>query len=197
MQIKQVFGVILTVFIFAIFLCGCIETDSSNSGVDASRFVGTWVGNMETQMVGFRENHPPMNMTDNFENDTDGNFTDFRENAPSANITQLEFTSDTLDTTITMGETTRTMSYSYTIEGNQLLLSVQFTGEPPDWGQQLPEGDRPPFDDEMPSDDERPPFDGERPFDGENPFQQLSYTFQFNEDNTILYLDGSPFSKIN
>lgn len=175
-KIKQVFIVVLTIFLFVVFLCGCTENSSSNDGVDLSKFIGTWSGNMETSMFGFRGDSAM------------GNMTDFM-NTTAANITELEFTVDTLYMTITTENETQTMSNSYTVEENQIILSFDLSGERPDWMQPPSNGERPPFDGDPPSDGERPPFNGERPS------RKMSYIYSFNEEYNVLYLDGSPFIK--
>ena len=114
-MIKQVFTVVIAIFLITVFLCGCTEYSSTTSETDLSNFIGTWSGNMETSMFGgFRGNGPGRNMTD-FRNDSVGNMTDFRNNT-SANITELKFTADTLYMTITSEYETQTMSNSYKIE---------------------------------------------------------------------------------
>ena len=107
----------------------------------------------------------------------------------SVNITELEFTEDTLHMLLTTGNGTQTIPYTYSVDGDQLILSFQFTGERPSWRPPLNDSERPPFDRER-------PFDGESPFNGERPSMTRSYTYSFYENNTILYLDGSEFIKI-
>ena len=102
-----------------------------------------------------------------------------------------------------------------TVEGDQLVLSPQFKdrGERPGWRSGFNESEMPPFDGDIPNDGE-PPFDGERPgqgpnfndskmppFDGERPYNggrssmTISYTYSFNENYDILYINGLPFIK--
>lgn len=45
--------------------------------------------------------------------------------------------------------------------------------------------------------EESPPSDGENPYGGRRPSTEISYTYSFNEDNTVLYLDGNQFYKVN
>jgi len=198
-KIKQIVGIVIVTSLFAVFLCGCTENSSTINGVDLSKFLGTWTGNMEqTSIFGFRENDTIGNTSDFMENHTNWNMTEFRQSMTGGNITKLEFTVDTLYMTIKIGNETRTISQTYTIEGDQLILSMQFTGERPDWMQSPSDGERPPFNDsERPPFGERSPFDGEPPFDGGRSFGVRSYTYSFNEDNTILYLNGSEFIKIS
>ena len=179
-RIKQAFVVVLTIFLFTVFLCGCTDTSSSNDGVDLSKFIGTWSGNMETSMFGFKGDRAMGNISD-FMNGTRRNMTDSM-NSTSANITELEFTVDTLYMTITTENETQTMSNSYTVEGNQIILSFDFSGERPDWMQPPSNGESPPFD------------DGGRPsFNGERPSRAMSYNYSFNEDESMLCLDDAAF----
>ncbi len=201
-KVKQIFAIVLTIFLFVIFLCGCTENNRSNDEENLNKFIGNWSGEMETSIFGFRGNRSLMNDTGFQQNGTNLNFTEFRENNTTANITNLEFTSDTLYMTITTINETQIIPFIYTIDGNQLILSFQFNGErlpfdgewssdrepPPSDGESPFDGDRPPFDGEWPS-------DGETPFDGQQPFRKISYFFGFNEDYSILYLDGSSFTK--
>jgi len=158
-------------------------------GIDLNRFIGTWTGNMETSMFGFRGEGGMRNMSD-FRNGTTGNMTDFM-NTTAANITKLEFTVDTLFMMITTENETQRMSNSYKVEDNQIILGFDFSGERPDSMQPPSNGERPPFYGE-------PPSDGERlPFNGEHPSRTTSYIYSFNEEYDVLYLDGSPFIKVN
>ena len=179
------FELIFITLIITIFLCGCSEENSLNADIVHTEFLGTWSGNMEYTMFSFREN---------------------ATNASFFNITELEFTKDILYMTITTDNGTMTMPNSYSVEGNDLILSSQFNGERPDGWQppfdeentpfegEWPAEREPPFEGEWPSDRE-PPFNGERPSDGQRPSRTRSYTYRFEANYTILYLDESPFFK--
>ena len=196
--IKQAFAIAVAILFFVLFLCGCTENNSSNDGnTDLSKFIGSWSGTMGTSMFGFRGNRTFGNITDDLENETRGNFSDFMINRTTSNITELEFTSDTLYMTLLTGNETQILPQTYTVEGDQLVVSMQFTGEPqdgePPFGN---ESGRPPFDGQQPpSDGELPPFGGEFPQNGRRSFGTVSYTYRFNADCTILYLDGYKFIK--
>lgn len=173
-KIKKVNVFIIIIFLLIVFLCGCTENNSLSYKTDISKFIGTWSGNMETFMFNFRNNRTKVNTTD------------FR-NISSANITKLEFTIDNLEMTILIGNETQIMSFTYMVEGNRLVLSPKFNCGPLN-------GEFP-FDGENPFNGE-PPNNGTRPsFDGERPFRESSYTYNFNEEYDVLYLDGSPFTK--
>ena len=179
---KQIGITVAIISFITVLLCGCAEYTDINNEVDLSMFLGTWVGNMEISTFGFRSNGAMGNMSD-FRNGSMQNMTDFM-NTTSANITELEFTVDTLYLTITTENGTQTISNSYTVEGNQIILSFDFSGGRPDWMQ-------------PPSNDERPPFDGERPsFNGKRQFRDKYYTYSFNEEFDVLYIDGTEFMRV-
>ena len=128
-----------------------------------NEFLGSWFGNMEYTLFSFGEN---------------------TSETSTANITEIDFTKDTLYMTITTDNDTMTMPNSYSVEGDQLILSFKFNGERQD-------GMQPPFG------GERPPFDGERPFNESQPSRIRLFTYRFEENNTILYLNESAFLRIN
>lgn len=197
-KIKQVFSIVLTIFLFSVFLCGCTENKSSNDKVNLSNFIGSWSGNMETSIFGFRGNNTLRNNTNILENNTNSNFTDFRRNGTIVNITKLEFNSDTLFMTITNGNETQTISQKYTVDGNQLVLSFQFNSGQPNNGSFFNDtGRQPPFGGRNNSfNGSGPPSDGGRPsFNGGQPPMTTSYNYSFNEEYSVLYLDGSSFIK--
>ena len=170
----SIVGIISVIFLLTVFLCGCSENINLNDEVIFTEFIGTWVGNMNYSMFTSRDNFSMINNT---------NITSRENNTITATITKLEFTKDTVYTTIATENGTQTIPQTYKVEDDQLVLSFQFDGERPDWMQ-------------PPSDSERPPFDGERPpFDGERPSRERSYAYSFNGDYTVLYLNGSPFNK--
>ncbi len=190
---KATFVVIAIIFSSVVFLCGCSENNDSNEKkVVYNEFLGIWTGNMNySSNTDFSRFNFPENA--NFTNMTNMTRT---QNFRPANITKLEFKEDTVDITITTENETMTMSNSYTVEGNQLILSMQFTGERPDGMQPPKNWENPPDGKEMPSGGEHP-SDGEPPFGEKRPSRTNSYTYSFNEDKTILYLNGSEFTKVS
>ena len=181
-----------------VLLCGCTTDEyasvsDSNQNIDSSKFIGTWIGDMEFSMF-----------------NRGGNI-----DTEQPHVTEIEFTKDTMYMMIETNNGTQTISQTYEIEGDQIVLSLGFQGERPGFNGEMPPFDgerpdwmpeqnnetRPPFDGERPFDGE-PPTDGERPFnrtlpsDGETPDRTRTFTYDFNKDYTILYLDESPFLKI-
>lgn len=162
---------------FSILLSGCTDSRISDESQDLSKFFGVWEGNMEFSMFGGRENFS------------------------SSNITMLEFTENTLYMTITTLNGTQTMSNTYKVEGDKLSISFQFSGERPHWDMPLNDSFQPPFNStQQPpfNNSEIPPFNGTQrpPFNGEMPSRENSYTFRFNENYDILYLNNSEFKKL-
>ena len=88
----------------------------------------------------------------------------------TANITELTFIDNTIDVTMINDRGTQTMAYIPKVEGDKLVLEAEFdNGGPP--------GSR-------------------EPPDGEQPSRTISYTYSFNEEYDVLYLDGTEFIKI-
>ncbi len=198
MNNKKVFRltVFLLTFLLAVLLSGCSENIGSNGEVVFTEFLGTWIGNMNYSMSNFRDNFSMFNAT----NRTN------REINFSSHITELEFTKDTVYMTISTENESQTIPNSYTVEGNQLILSFQFSDERPGGrpsfnGTEIPPfngSELPPFNgsENPPINGERPPFDDRPIFDGERPSMKRFYNYSFNQDYTILYLDGYSFYKI-
>ena len=170
----------------SMMLSGCTENSVSSQNFDQSKFYGIWEGSMELSMFGGRENFN------------------------TVTITKLEFTENNLYMTMTTGNGSQTMTSTYRVEGDQLFLSSQFSGERPNWTTPFNDSFQPPF-----NNSERPPFNGteqppfnnsefppfnktqQPPFYGEMPSRENSYTFRFNENYDILYLNNSQFKKIS
>jgi len=146
-------GIIITIFIFIILLSGCIDENNSENDDTTeadlhNEFLGVWTGHMNySKNMGFSiHNFPEDSNFTEMENMT--NMTNM-QNFSHAYITQLEFSKDIVEMTITTGNDTlktMTLSNSYTVEDNQLILSMDFSG----W---RPEGMEPPEDGEFPNGD--------------------------------------------
>jgi hypothetical protein len=175
----------VTFIALSLLLGGCTENSISNQTTDLSKFYGTWEGNMKLSMFNGREN--PNN----------------------ANITKLEFSENTLYMTMTNGNESQIITSTYRVDGDQLLLSFQFSDERPNWTAPFNDSFQPPF-----NNSEKPPFNGTQqppfnnsefppfnktqqpPFNGEMPSRESSYNFRFNENYDILYLNDYQFKKI-
>jgi len=171
------FGVI--VFFIIICLSGCENTQNTNA--DTSKFIGTWIGNLEISMFG-----------------SQGNST----------ITQLTFIDNEATAVMTSSLGSRTMNYTYALQGSNLILAPKFG----DFGGH--QGGRPPFNGTQPPGNHSWPINGSQPWNGSRPpyngswqsgqqpgggrfSMNISLTYQFNEDNTVVYLNESEFSKIH
>lgn len=140
-NIKQAFGTVLTIFIIAVFLSGCTENNNSNDEATLSKFIGTWVGNLVST---------------------------FKER--TVNVTGLAFIENTVDVTMISDRGTQTMTYTYAVEGDKLVLEAKFDNGGPPGGRQPP--------------------------DGGQPSRAITYNYSFNEEYDVLYLDGTEFIKV-
>jgi hypothetical protein len=88
----------------------------------------------------------------------------------TANITKLTIIENTVDMTMISDRGTQTMTYTYEVEGYKLVLEAKFdNGEPPG---------------------------GRQPPDGGQSSRTISYTYGFNGEYDVLYLDGTEFIKV-
>ena len=198
MNKKKIFSIIIIV-LSIIFLCGCNETikkQDDNEDIDlqntinVDKFIGIWTGNIKISIFGRMQENFTFYITD----------LKFTENIVEMNIDNIPSINDTQ-----LNKTTQIISYTYTADENNIYLQPQFNrdrsnmGEPPeDMNNSSENNERPPFDGENPPfEGEHPPFDEDRPTDGERPsIMTISYSYNFNENNTLLYLDGNSFNKI-
>jgi hypothetical protein len=88
----------------------------------------------------------------------------------TVNVTGLAFIENTVDVTVISDRGTQTMTYIPMVEGDKLVLEAKFdNGGPP--------GSR-------------------EPTDGGQSSRTISYTYSFNEEHDVLYLDGTEFIKV-
>jgi hypothetical protein len=187
---KQAFAIsIIFIFLTTVYLSGCTDTKNTDNSLN-SKFIGTWTGSVEVSTFG-----GPMG----------GNST----------FTKLTFMQDIVAATITNDRGTNTMNYTYTINGNNLILEPTFSGgfipgrqsngtQPYFNNTMPPSNNTRPFNNTMPpSNGTRPPFNntwspnGQQPPGGQqSPSISLSFSYSFDENYTFLYLDGSKFIKI-
>ena len=181
---KQIFAIGIIIFFTTICLGGC--TDTQNTGNNLNSFIGTWAGSVKVSMFG-----GPMG----------GNST----------FTELTFMQDIVIATLNNERGMNTMNYTYVVNGNKLVLDPSFFG-----GGTIP--DRKPFNNTQPSFNNTmfPPNNGTRPFNDtqppfnntwppneqqppsgqQSPSMSLSFLYSFDENNTVLYINGSKFIKI-
>jgi len=172
----------LTIYICVLlFFCGC--TEQSNQDQVINDLIGTWTGQLQTQGI---------------------------PGGASSAITALTFLDEsTVETTMEIGQGSMTMSQSYTLEGTTIIFTQQERnrnqqwngGEIPPWGNntQYPGNATNPMwgNHTSPPDNMTNPFgDGQPPQDGERPMGAgQTYTYRFNDDRTVLYLNGAAFTK--
>jgi len=174
---KQTFAICIIIFLAVAFLSGC--TDTKNIENSLNRFIGMWTGSMEISTFG------PM-----------GNIT----------ITKLTFVEYVVTVTLSNERGVYTMNYTYALNGENLVLEPAFNGGMP--GRQPFNGTRPSFNDTWspngtrPFNDTRPPFNdtwqpnGQHLPDGQRPTMSLSFSYSFDKNYTVLYLDGVQFKKV-
>lgn len=181
---KHVEAFVMT--ISALFIIGCLSGCTSNQNTNGNHLSGIWVGSVEMPMFGGQGN---------------------------TSVSQITFTDETSTMTLLGDRGTFTMDYTYSVNGDLLVFEPKFTnrngfpGGQPNNGSLPPNGTRPwndsrspmngtwapngtrPNNDTRPSNWTRPPGSGQ-------PSLSVTYQYRFNEDYTILYLNGAPFTKI-
>jgi hypothetical protein len=169
------------VILTAVLFSGCTDTQEINQNSNVGKFIGTWNGDLEISSFGGRNN---------------------------GHITQLTFMGDIVYATLTSDREEYAMNYTYTIDGNNLVLQPKFDGRGGFGGRQsfngtLPwnntqpwNGTRPPINGTWPSNGTQPPNGWrQQPPSGERPSMSMSFVYSFNEAYDVLYLDGSQFKK--
>lgn len=169
--------VIITSFIFLVVcFSGCTSIQNTNG----NPFSGTWVGSVEMPMFAGISN---------------------------TSVSQITFTDSNMEMTLTSERGTYTMNYTYTVNGDTLALQPKFPGRGGFPGRQPYNGSRPPTNGTWPGNGTRPhndtwPSNGTRPNNGtwnpggERPSMSVSFVYSFNEEHTVLYLNGSPLTKV-
>lgn len=184
------------ILIAIVGLSGCTtnQTTTKDTNTDVSSLLGTWVGAVQMQMAGGWGN---------------------------TSVSQITFTSNTAQLTLSGIQESMVMNCTYTTKGNSLVLQRIFD----DRGG-LPAGQ--PFNGTLPSNRTHPPGNGTWPqnetFPGnqtlplngthlpgnwtepqnwssppmnQRPAESISFTYRLNEDGTILYLNDSRFTRIS
>ena len=177
--------VILSSFIFLIVcFSGCTSNQKTNE--TRTQLSGTWVGNVEMPLFGRSGN---------------------------ASVSKLSFSGNSVEMTLNSEQRTFTVNYSYSLNGSMLVLEPQFNdrggfpGRPQNNSKQPGNWTRPPSNETWPTNGTRP-YNGTRPGNwirsengtwnpgGGQPSMSVSFTYSFNEEYTVLYLNGAEFRKI-
>ena len=175
----QALGVTVGFMIILVSLCGC--TSNQNTNETKTQLSGTWVGTVEVPMSGGMMN---------------------------TSVTQISFTSNTAELTLKSMQGSSTMNCTFTVNGNTLVLQPTvsnvggFPGQPPQNGT-FPWNDttRPPMNGTLQPNGTRPgnwtrPENGTwNPGSGQQPMS-MSFIYSLNEEQTVLYLNGVEFRKV-
>jgi hypothetical protein len=183
--IVQLLCISIVVVFVAVSLSGC-TTDQPGIN-NENKLIGAWSGTMQMSLFG-------------------------RENV---SVSQVAFNDSDVELTMESERGTYSMSYAYTINGVTLMLQPSgfgrgggFPGGFPGNGTYPRDGQwngtRPPTNGTWPPNGTRPNGswqpNGTRPGNGTRfpggGRQQLSFEYSFNEDYTVLYLNGVQFVKI-
>jgi len=188
----QTLGVTVGIIVILVSLCGC--TSNQNTNETKTQLSGTWVGTVEIPMSGGMMN---------------------------TSLTQITFTSNTAELTLKNTQRSSTMNYTFTVNGNTLVLQPTFSniggfpGQPPQNGTRLwNDTARPPMNGTFPTNGTRPPMNGTLPLNSTRPGNftrpengtwnliggqqpmSMSFTYSLNEEHTVLYLNGAEFRKV-
>lgn len=180
-NVRDVLGVMTLCLAVLLSISGCTSLQTTQKGI--TQLSGTWVGNVTLPLFGGRGN---------------------------SSISQITFTDNTAEVTLTNAQGSFTAYYNYTVNGSTLVLIPTFTGRGGFPGQMSRNGTGPwngtwpPTNGTRPTNNSRPgnhtrPGNWTRPENGTwNPGQRsmsISFTYRLNEDQTILYLNGAEFRK--
>lgn len=177
--------IVLSIVIF-VSMSGCTSnTSNQNTNETIMQLSGTWVGTVEMPMVG---------------------------KGGTASVSQITFTNNVAELTLGSTQRSYTMNYTYSLDGNTLVLEPNF-GNRGGFPEQPPQNGtypwnntaRPPMNETWPNgtrpdNGTRPPNwtrseNGTRnPGNGQPP-QSVSFNYTLNEEHTILYLNGAEFRK--
>ena len=170
--------------LFIVWLSGC--TSNQTTTEQETLLSGTWVGQLETSLLGINE---------------------------TTSISMLTFSEDAVEITLNSPQSTFTMNFTYSTQGATLTLEPKFNDRGGFPGQQPFNGSRPgnwtrPPGNETELINETFPFNGTRPENWTRPengsrdslnrphSMTVSFSYSINEDDMILYLNGAEFRKI-
>ena len=185
---SQALMIMMIGIVILVSLSGC----TSNQNTNGNNLSGTWVGSVGMSMFGGQNN---------------------------SSVSQIMFTDDKAEITSKSDRGTFTMEYTYSVNGDVLVFEPKFTNRngfpggqsnngslppngtgpwngsrPPSNGTWAPNGTRP-DNSTWPSNRTRPNNGTWNPGNG-RPSMSVSFTYSFNEEYTILYLNGATFKKV-
>jgi hypothetical protein len=183
----------VVLFLAMVSLSGCTTTRTADQSTirATNNLIGTWAGNVEVPM-GASNNTP---------------------------VSQLTFQDSTVKVAFLNERGTFTMNYTYSVSGETLVLQPAFPGRGGLGGSQPFNGTRPwngtgqwngtrppgnetwspngtrPYNGSWPSNWTRPGNGTQFPGNGRSSME-ISFTYYLDEQNNILFLNGSPFTKV-
>jgi hypothetical protein len=184
------------IFCILISLSGCTTNQiaKQNTNGNENTLLGTWVGTLQMQMFGGGSN---------------------------VSVTQITFTNNAAELTLGSAQGSFIMNYSYSVNGNTLVLQPTFNnrggfpGGQSFNGTMPPNGTRPPGNGTWPQNGTMPkngtwpangtrppgnetwPQNGTQPPGNQQPPASISFTYRFNDDDTMLYLNETQFTRIS
>ena len=180
-QEKYTKALVITFAFISLVVClsGC--TSNQNTNGNGNIFSGTWVGNVDMSLSGGRGN---------------------------TSVTQIIFTGSNAEMTLNSDQGSFITNYTFTTNGNTMILEPKFNDRGGFPGQPSQNGTRPWNDTSRPPTNETWPINGTRPGNwtrpengtwnpgGGRPSLSISFTYSVNEDGTVLYLNGTEFRKV-
>ena len=176
---KPTLIICITIFLSIVSFSGCVDNQNT-VGEELVKFIGTWTGNMEIPIFGGGNN---------------------------SIITKLIFMENIVEMTMTSERGNYTTNYTYTIEGDKLVLVPKFDNNQgffgrPSFNDTRPWNDTRPFNDTRPPNNStwppnrtQPPNDGQQLPGGQRPSMSISFFYNFNNEYNVLYLNESQFIK--
>jgi hypothetical protein len=194
-KIVQIFLTNGIILLALVSLSGCTtnQNENQNTNKNVNALLGTWVGSIQIPMF------------------SGGN---------NATVSQIAFTSDRTEMVLTSGNRTFTMNYTYSVNGDSLVLIPMmndrngFGGRPPFNGTFPDSGTRPPGNWTRPPNGTQPPGNGTWQPNGVNPFNgtwssngtrpagnnqpsmTVSFIYAFEEEARVLFLNNVKFIKV-
>jgi hypothetical protein len=180
---------VVTLLCLAALFSGCTSNTSSNHSEQAS-MSGTWVGSILMPTAGGRTN---------------------------SSLSEIRFINDQAVLTMTSDRGSFSMNYTYQMNGNTLMFEPSFSpgGMVPGGrnrfnGTQPWNGSQPSTNGSWPGNNTyppnwngtHPPFNGTRSNNGTwdpemtRQSTSLSFVCSFNEAQTVMYLNGAPFTRV-
>jgi hypothetical protein len=193
-NVVQIVFVTSAIVLTIVGLSGCTSNTAEDNDLNdqTTTLVGTWVGTLQIPLFGGNSN---------------------------ATVSQITFTGNRTEMMLSSGGRTMTMNYTYTTTSETIVLTPvmersgfpsqgSFNGTFPQNGTMpprnetwSPNGTRPPGNGTWPPNGENPyngtsPSNGTRPTGNIRPSMTITFTYAFNKEPTVLYLNNNRFTKV-